>query len=111
MAVLICVGALFVLLGVPLAQRKVPRNHLYGARFAQTLADEGVWWKVNERVGAQMIYLGASTVLAGVASSYMFRGLGTAAQVIGPSLLLLCGVVGIALRAYVYARNLSDGKE
>jgi uncharacterized membrane protein len=53
------IGLLILLLGVPLAQRRVRPNPWYGLRLRATFADERVWYDANAATGRDMIVLGA----------------------------------------------------
>lgn len=57
--------ALFVLVSIPLALRKVPPNVVYGYRTRATLGDERVWYEANAYFGAR--FAGASLVSAAAA--------------------------------------------
>ena len=53
------VSALLMVPAVPLIQRRVPPNVLYGLRVPATLADEWVWYEANARSGWELLTLGA----------------------------------------------------
>jgi uncharacterized membrane protein len=53
------IGLLILLLGVPLAQRRVRPNRWYGLRLPATFADKSVWYDANAATGRDMIVLGA----------------------------------------------------
>ncbi len=52
---ILAIDALFVLLSIPLALRKVPPNVVYGYRTRATLADERVWYQANAHFGVRLI--------------------------------------------------------
>jgi SdpI/YfhL protein family len=54
------VGVLFVILGWPLAARRVWPNRWYGLRVTATFADERVWYAANAVVGRDLMALGAT---------------------------------------------------
>jgi uncharacterized membrane protein len=54
------IGLLLLVLGVPLAQRRVRPNSWYGLRLPATFADETVWYDANAVAGRDMIALGAA---------------------------------------------------
>ena len=58
----LAVAALFVLLGIPLARRRVGPNHWYGFRTRQTLADPAVWYPINQMTGWWMVVTGSVTL-------------------------------------------------
>jgi hypothetical protein len=57
------VGVLLIALGIPLLRRRVRPNLLYGLRSRETLADEGIWYEANARLGSGLIALGAGLLL------------------------------------------------
>jgi uncharacterized membrane protein len=48
-------SALFILVALPLALRKVPRNRVYGFRTRATLADDAVWFAANAHFGRGLV--------------------------------------------------------
>jgi uncharacterized membrane protein len=59
------IGLLFIAVGAPLMQRRVKRNPWYGVRFPSTLADDAVWYPVNELGGRYLVVLGGCLVCVG----------------------------------------------
>ena len=57
------VGVLLIALGIPLLRRRVRPNPLYGLRSREALADEGVWYEANARLGRGQVALGAGLLL------------------------------------------------
>lgn len=57
------VGALMILLGLPLMRRKIPPNDWYGLRVAATFADEWVWYEANARSGRDMLVVGVVEIV------------------------------------------------
>ncbi len=64
-------GLFLVVIAIPLWLRRVPPNLLYGARFASTLAEPRVWYKINARAGRDLAIAGVAYtfVIAGIARS------------------------------------------
>jgi uncharacterized membrane protein len=60
-------GIVFVGLGIPLFQRRVPPNAWYGCRTKKALSDEQIWYAVNRVTGKSMIAGGAVMTFASVA--------------------------------------------
>jgi uncharacterized membrane protein len=65
--VYISVGALLILLGLPLYFRRVPPNRFYGFRTERTLSEPAIWYPVNRVTGGWLTLIGA--VAAGVATA------------------------------------------
>ena len=59
------IGLLSIVIGLPLARRRVPPNRWYGVRLPATLADAYVWYAANATCGRDLVVLGA--VVAAVA--------------------------------------------
>ena len=53
------VGAVSVVVGLPLARRIVRPNRWYGLRVPATFADEHVWYEANAVAGRDLMALGA----------------------------------------------------
>lgn len=71
--VLAC-DAVFALIAIPLALRKVPRNVVYGFRTRATLADESVWYDANAYFGRGLLIASAISAAA-IALLYSNGGL------------------------------------
>ncbi|MCL4800818.1 MAG: SdpI family protein [Burkholderiales bacterium] len=70
----LAVSALLVVIAVPLALRKVPRNAVYGFRTCATLASEELWLAANAHFGRGLI--AASLCGAALAAgAYLLRPL------------------------------------
>ncbi len=54
-AILYATGAALIAVALPLYRGRVPRNSLYGVRFAATLADDRIWYPINARGGRDLI--------------------------------------------------------
>ncbi len=52
------INAALALFSVPFLWNLVPRNYLYGFRFAATLRDDEVWYPVNRHVARRMVAVG-----------------------------------------------------
>jgi hypothetical protein len=66
------VGAVFIGLGIPLFQRRVPPNSWYGCRTTKSLSDEGIWYAVNRTTGQDMILAGILIIISSLIV-FMFR--------------------------------------
>lgn len=61
------IGLLLVVIALPLALRRVPRNHWYGLRVPSTLSDDGIWFDANAASGRDLACLGALVVAVSLA--------------------------------------------
>jgi hypothetical protein len=57
-------GILSIATGLPLADRRIPRNRWYGVRIRETFGDEQIWYEVNALAGRDLTVLGVLLVLA-----------------------------------------------
>ncbi len=65
-ALAITTGVVFIVIGVPLMQRKIAPNRIYGYRTKTTLCDPDIWYEVNAVTGKQLVILGVVLVAMGV---------------------------------------------
>jgi uncharacterized membrane protein len=103
-----CVGSgiLLIILGVPLALRRVPPNGIYGVRFLSTLADESVWYEINARGGRHLIVLGAVYLVLLLFALKSGRSWSVERRILGPLAFLTIGLVIDAIVLSVSARRL-----
>jgi uncharacterized membrane protein len=62
---------LYVGLGIPLAQRRVKRNHLYGLRVGETMASDAVWYEANEICGREFVAFGWISLIVAVGLAFV----------------------------------------
>ncbi|MBE2187195.1 MAG: SdpI family protein [Rhodothermales bacterium] len=98
-------GLLMIALGVPLVRRRVKPNAFYGFRFRDTLADERVWYDVNEAGGRDLVRLGVLQFVGGLPLAFVPEAW------LAPSVLILAAVVvayalAMAVRSYRMAKRL-----
>ena len=58
------IGLTQLVLGVPLIQRRVPPNPVYGFRVPSTLTNARLWYRVNRRLGWWLLSSGLADLLA-----------------------------------------------
>lgn len=63
----LAVQALFVVVALPLALRRIPRNRVYGYRTCATLRDDRTWFAANACFGARFIAAAVVTSLVTIA--------------------------------------------
>jgi uncharacterized membrane protein len=61
---------LLFIAAVPLVLGVIPRNRLYGFRTKKTLADDGIWYRVNRFAGAAIMIASGLYALAAVTWPY-----------------------------------------
>ena len=93
--VAICVasGVLLIVAGIPLWLRRVPRNALYGVRFASTLSDDRIWYEINARCGRDLVGIGAG-YLALLAAALLFgHSWIMPFRLLGPTVVLVVALI------------------
>ncbi len=106
------VGIFFVLLALPLRQRRVPPNRWYGLRTRATLANEAVWYEANQKNSASLMALGI--LVAALAVVFRVFDVDPAFQARALGAVLLVGAVASAIFGAISAnrieRRLQQGK-
>jgi len=59
-------GTLLALTAVPMWSRRVPPNAWYGFRTGRTLANEQIWYAINQTAGRDLFIAGVLTFLAAI---------------------------------------------
>ena len=90
------IGALYVVLGLPLMLGMVPRNDLYGFRTEKTFSDPAIWYAANRASGRAL-------VIAGLAIAILARVVVDALDGLVPPPLLLIVNVGVLAAATALA--------
>jgi uncharacterized membrane protein len=93
--VVICVasGLLLIVAGIPLWLRRVPRNGLYGVRFASTLSDDRIWYEINARCGRDLVGIGAGYLVL-LAAAFLFgRSWSMPFRLLGPTVALVVALI------------------
>jgi uncharacterized membrane protein YjgN (DUF898 family) len=62
----VVVGLIFLGVCIPLVQRKIGRNALYGFRTRETLASDKAWYTVNHGAAKAGVYMSIGMVIFGV---------------------------------------------
>jgi uncharacterized membrane protein len=93
-SIFVCVGVLLIVLGFPLAQRRIAPNSLYGLRVSATFADEWVWYEANAGSGRDFVVLGAIQVLFAVL--LYLAGVSEAVYTVANVVAVLVGTVTLA---------------
>jgi uncharacterized membrane protein len=93
------VGAMFVLISIPLWLGKIPPNRLYGVRIRKAFESTELWYKVNALGGGIMILYGAIMVFVGATLFFLSKRVTVDYRlgVIGLLILIWASVVHIVL--------------
>jgi uncharacterized membrane protein len=99
------VGLLLVLLGWPLAARRVGPNRWYGLRVPATFADRQVWFDANAIAGRDLMVLGILLLLVALLLPHVFSLSETAYRGVCGS-LLGAGALVMTVRGWRAANRL-----
>lgn len=70
---IIIAGLILFFVGLPLANRKIAMNKMYGYRVPQAYKSERHWYEINAYAGKQLCFWSVVIVLAGVAGFFVPR--------------------------------------
>jgi hypothetical protein len=62
-------GLVFIVLSIPMIQRKVKPNRWYGFRVPKTLNNPDIWYEANAYMGRWLFAMGAITVVLAVGAA------------------------------------------
>ncbi len=100
------VGLLFIALGVPLFQERVPPNSTYGFRTAKSLSDPKIWYEINHIQGRDLLIAGVLITLGSAAMLFIGQGLPRLKVVLPLLLLMVFPLLGAALHGYIVLRRM-----
>ncbi len=90
----LAVQALFVVVALPLALRRVPRNRVYGYRTCATLRDDATWYAANAYFGVR--FIAASVASAGITIAVYLSGALAPRAFLDATIVLMLAPVAIA---------------
>jgi uncharacterized membrane protein len=99
------VGAIICSLAVPMMQRRVKPNRLYGLRCPATFADEWVWYEANARSGRELFALGLCVLIFALIP-LIDSTIPPIAYVLGNAIFLLVGAIFIGVIGWMRANRL-----
>ena len=100
-------GALLAVTSVPLVLGWVPRNGVYGFRFAVTLRDDRTWYAINRQYGREAIIFGV--LIAVPAALLDITGYDTAAVRVVLTVIAIGGTLSIVVRSFRAALRMQKG--
>jgi len=101
-------GVLLIALGIPLWLRRVPRNAVYGVRFASTLADDRIWYEINARCGRDFVAIGAGYLVLLSGALLFGRSWMMPIRLLGPTVVLVVALMVDTVLLGRVARDLAD---
>jgi uncharacterized membrane protein len=99
-------GLLLIVIGRPLARRRIGPNRWYGLRVPATLANEKVWYEANAALGRDLIALGVLLVVLAIVVPPL-TGLRDRAFAITFAILAAAGSLVLSVRSWRLANRLS----
>jgi uncharacterized membrane protein len=86
-------GLLLIGAGIPMWLRRIPRNALYGVRFASTLSDDRIWYEINARCGRALVGIGVG-YLALLTGALLFgQSWVMPFRLLGPTVVLIVALI------------------
>jgi uncharacterized membrane protein len=95
---------LLIGLAIPLMQRRVRPNRLYGFRTPTTLGDERIWYEVNAITGADLLWTGAGQLVLVVV--HLLGSMPTAIFAAASVAWGLFGVLGMTAHGFAVIRRM-----
>lgn len=86
-------GLLLIAAGIPMWLRRVPRNGLYGVRFASTLSDDRIWYEINARCGRALAGIGVGYLVLLTAAFLFGRSWSVPFRLLGPTVVLIIALI------------------
>ena len=86
-------GLLLVAAGIPMWLRRVPRNALYGVRFASTLSDDRIWYDINARCGRALVAIGVGYLALLTAALLFGQSWIMPFRLLGPTVVLVIALI------------------
>ncbi len=101
------IGVASLILGWPLARRRVPPNRWYGVRVPATLSAPRIWYEANAVCGDELVRLGLVLLVIAVALPFV-RGLPEVGYVVICLAVFVVGSVRATTRSLRLAERLSQ---
>jgi len=86
-------GMLLIALGIPLWLRRIPRNALYGVRFASTLSDDRIWYEINARCGRALVGIGVGYLALLTGALLLGHSWIMPLRLLGPTFVLIVALI------------------
>ena len=100
----IFVGVLLIIISIPLVQKSISMNKIYGIRFKKSFESEENWYKINAYGGKQLIIWSVPLIIFGIVTFFLpLKGseLGIISVACAPLIVLVPAVT-----SYMYSRKL-----
>ncbi len=102
------VGAILILLGIPLLLDKIKPNWFYGFRLPSIVRNKDIWYKINKQAGRDFIIAGV-VIIIGMFILLTLKSYFTINQLIIISLLLVnIPLIIIIIRGLVLLKKLKN---
>ena len=97
--ILLASAVLLIALAIPLWMRRIPPNRFYGVRTRATLADEALWYDVNERCGQDLLAAGVLFLVAIVVIDVIGARWAPELRTLASAMILIVALVVVSVRA------------
>ena len=67
----IFIGILMIIISIPLVQKSISMNEIYGVRFKKSFESEENWYKINAYGGKQLIIWSVPLIVFGVVTFFL----------------------------------------
>ncbi len=100
----IFIGILMIIISIPLVQKSISMNKIYGVRFKKSFESEENWYKINAYGGKQLIIWSVPLIIFGVVTFFLplkNNELRIILVACAPMIVLVPAVI-----SYIYSRKL-----
>jgi uncharacterized membrane protein len=97
-SVLVASGVVLAAAGLPLMLRRVPPNRWLGVRVPSTLANERLWYAVNERSGRDLLVVGTTVVVLALGLPFVLPHWWPELRALLVALVLIVGLAVVTRR-------------
>lgn len=104
-------GVLLIALGIPLWLRRIPRNALYGVRFASTLSDDRIWYDINARCGRALVGTGVGYLVLLTGALLFGHSWIMPLRLLGPTIVLIVALIANTIVLNRAAARLVTGRD
>ena len=92
-------GIVFMALGVPLFQQRVPPNSWYGCRTTKSLSDKKIWYAVNRVTGRDMIIIGMVVIVSALVVLLFGARINSTYAAMILLFILVCATIGMVVNS------------
>lgn len=106
--IFIIIGALEIIMGLPLMFGKIKPNWFYGFRLPKTMSNKEVWYKTNRYVGRDFIVAGMIVIIGALVVLMFQFDFDILEITMLLNFLLVVPLFAIIARGVIYIKKISD---